>query len=130
MRWMGRASTTGKVVRSVSWRESDSSRRALQRVEPQNAPQTTGDGDIVGARRGFKLVEEPEALLRERERCLGDAQLRNDGASVRSHRGRFRTRCAATSSPRNAPAFLRHRTESVSRADPIRSRRAENAISP
>ena len=95
---------------------------ALKWIELQCTSETAGDDDVVGPRHGFELIEEPESLLCERQRCFGHARPRNNRAPVRGHRGPLRTRCAATrgrGTPRRSSA-----TAPTPPAGPIPSARA------
>jgi hypothetical protein len=64
---------------------------APERVEIEVAPQHEALGDVVLAARPFQLVQEPEPLLRVRERGRGESGLR-EGQGHRRSRPRIRPR--------------------------------------
>ena len=76
----GRAAAGARrsVVRSASCRRTISLEAALERARHRARPASrSADGHVVGGA-GLQLIEEPEPLLRERERQIGTARRRRD----------------------------------------------------
>ena len=64
----GWPSATAKCVRSTSWRRTNLGQALCQRGPVERAAQADADGDVVEGGARLQLVDEPEPLLRERER--------------------------------------------------------------
>ena len=97
--------------------------RAPERVDAQPAPEAAGDRDVVRPRDRLELVEQPDALLRERQRELAGADDGDDRARVAAHRSGTRN----ASRPRNAPASARQPTSSGGDTGPTRDANAAKA---
>ena len=110
-----------KVVRSASWRATMRSSARTSAPRSRRAPQPQAHGDVVGRAHALHLLEEPQPLLRERQRKRPGALHAARSPSPR-HARRSR-------SPR-AKSASTGRSNSVARSPPPRPAPAAPARSP
>ena len=87
MTWAGRPSTDGNRVRSDFVARDDRAERALQGGHVERSADPEAAAEVVGRAAGIELVDEPESLLRERQRQrTGCATPARSAGSLASYR--------------------------------------------